>query len=159
MRQTSFNATDMMIPLKYVICLLLSFTLSACIAGCAAGAAAASEREKEVFAGTAEKYSIRVALRALAPSEMETPSGGDVAATHRVTVAVSDTVAGTAVLDAEVWFHIIYPSGRNLMPQLPARRDVFEQDVPLSEKGSYTFMVHVIREDETPEVTFTLNLE
>ena len=128
--------------------------------GCASVPKPTDARGTQVFAGNADKYALRVAFRTLSPTEKESLSrAGGPAASHRVTVAVTDTARNVSVSDAEVWFHIIYPSGKNLMPQLIARGELFEQDIELSERGTYTFMVHIIREDETPEATFTYSLE
>jgi len=74
--------------------------------------------------------------------------------THEVVVHVLDTMTGKSVRGTEVWFHIIYPSKRNLMPRLNQQDDLFFGQLDLREKGTYTFMVHIIRDDETLETTF-----
>lgn len=74
--------------------------------------------------------------------------------THGVVVEAKRKKKPVTADDAEVWFHIIYPNEKNLMPRLMPHGKYYIGRVDLNQKGEYTFMVHVNTEDETPAVTF-----
>lgn len=74
--------------------------------------------------------------------------------THQVRVNVMNTKTKKVVSDAEVWFHIIYPNKKNSMPRLLQISDHFVSGIDLSQKGKYTFMVHVNMDDKQPSITF-----
>ena len=79
--------------------------------------------------------------------------------THYVLVNVTDLKTKKSVTDAEVWFHIVYPNKKNLMPRLTRVEDHFAGGVELSQKGKYTFMVHVNMGEKQTAITFRYNLK
>jgi len=128
-------------------CFLPLFT-SLALCTCSGAFSSRSQQPIVLFEGNADHYSLQVTLRLL--DAISTRAGK----THEVVVHAVDTMTGNPVQEAEVWFHIIYPSKRNLMPRLNQQDDLFFGQLDLREKGTYTFMVHIIRDDETPETTF-----
>jgi hypothetical protein len=69
-------------------------------------------------------------------------------ATHTVDVRVKNHKTRTFVSDADCWFHITYPDGRNLMPHLQFTKDRYTGVIHLRQKGAYLFMAHVNLEEK-----------
>lgn len=74
--------------------------------------------------------------------------------THCVMVSVRTRNTKKPIDKAEVWFHIIYPGKRNLMPKLANRGEVYAGEIDLSEKGRYTMMTHVTVGEKNPVMKF-----
>lgn len=79
--------------------------------------------------------------------------------THQVIVKVTNKKTKKVVSDAEVWFHIIYPNKKNSMPRLIQIGDHFASGIDLSQKGKYTFMVHVNMDEKQPSITFVYTMK
>ena len=62
--------------------------------------------------------------------------------TYRVDVTVGSIKPQKNIKDADVWFHIVYPNGRNLMPHLKQLEDRYTAEIPIPSTGPYGFMVH-----------------
>lgn len=80
-------------------------------------------------------------------------------ATHRVKVVVLNAKTRKPVRNAEVWFHIVYPSKKNLMPKLVSLADYFGGGINLNEKGKYTLMAHVNIGEQHPAVSFSYEVK
>lgn len=73
---------------------------------------------------------------------------------YRVDVTVKKSKAKSNIKNAEVWFHIVYPNGRNLMPRLTQRDEGYVGEFHLPTTGPYTFMVHANMASGNIEATF-----
>ena len=108
---------------------------------------------------TVELYDIRCWLMpksdcsAACGMEMKTEAGAK-EGTHCVMVSVRNRKTKKPVDHAEVWFHIVYPGKRNLMPKLKNMGEVFAGEIDLSEKGRYTMMTHVTVGEKNPVMKF-----
>ena len=69
-------------------------------------------------------------------------------ATHAVEFTVTHHKTGMHVTDADCWFHITYPDGRNLMPHLQPAQRGYTGEIDLRQKGTYSFMAHVNMDDK-----------
>ena len=78
----------------------------------------------------------------------------DTGSLRTVRVDVVATKKGLPISDAEVWFHAVYPSGRNLMPLCTWNGTQYEGAIDLAQQGVYTMMVHVNRGDDRRALTF-----
>ena len=74
--------------------------------------------------------------------------------TYRVDVSIEHLKTKKNVKDADVWFHIVYPSGRNLMPHLAQLEDRYTAEINLPKTGIYTFMIHANMKSGNVEATF-----
>jgi hypothetical protein len=61
---------------------------------------------------------------------------------YRVDVNIERIKPKKDIKDAEVWFHIVHPNGKNIMPRLTRERDSYVAEISLPKTGPYTFMVH-----------------
>ena len=84
---------------------------------------------------TVDGYEVAVSLSPLVKP--------DSIATHRVEVLVTKHKTRKRVTDADCWFHITYPNGRNLMPHLAFEKNRYTGAIDLRQKGAYSFMAHV----------------
>jgi hypothetical protein len=111
-----------------------------------------------------EKYDIRCWV--MPKSECTAACGmemkkeaGEKEGTHCVMVSVRSRKTKKPVNGAEVWFHIVYPGKRNLMPKLRNMGEVFGGEIDLSEKGRYTMMAHVTDGDKHPATKFKYRIK
>ena len=81
------------------------------------------------------------------------------AGTHSVLVAIGRKKTAIMEDSVEVWFHTEYPNGKDLMPRLARFGSVYAGAVTLDQIGNYTFMVHLVRGDDTPAITFQTRME
>jgi hypothetical protein len=88
---------------------------------------------------TVEGFDVAVLLKPL--------SKPDSNATHTVEITIINHKTGKHVTDADCWFHITYPDGRNLMPHLQRAQRGYTGAIDLRRHGTYSFMAHVNMED------------
>ncbi len=114
--------------------------------------------------GRAGKYDIRCWVMpnsecsAECRTAMNQGSGAE-GGTHCVMVSVRTRNTKKSVVNAEVWFHIVYPGKRNLMPKLTKMGEVYAGPIDLSEKGRYKMMAHVNIGEEHPKTTFAYRVK
>lgn len=77
---------------------------------------------------------------------------------YEVKVIIASVKTKKIITDGDVWFHIVYPGRKNLMPKLKQTNDYHEGIVDLSEKGTYKMMVHLNIGDKHPAITFSYEI-
>jgi hypothetical protein len=87
-------------------------------------------------------YKFDVLLAPAPPIDPEAVKNMKEIPNYRVDVTVRNLKTKKDISDAEVWFHIVHPNGRNIMPRLNRQRDSYFADIYLPATGPYTFMVH-----------------
>jgi hypothetical protein len=91
----------------------------------------------------------------LTPIPSEDPmahSTGKQVNNYRIDLVVMNTKTKKEVKDAEMWFHVVYPNGKNVMPKVERQRDNYAGPVYLPGCGIYQFMVHMNMKDGTKMV-------